>query len=534
MLNEIVYCPRLFALEHLDGEWADSADTVRGQTVHKRVDTQGGSVPAPGDPAPAVARSVLLGDDALGIVAKIDLVEAGEGVVVPVDYKKGKVPDVEEGAWLPERVQVCAQGLLLRAHGYTCDEGVLYFAASKRRVAVPFTDTLIARTLLAVEEAQQILDESVLPAPLVDSPKCHGCSLVGICLPDETNVLAGRDDQVRPLVPALERGLPLYVLERGAKLSLEKGQVRVRTRDGTERVRLMDTSRVAVVGAASVTTPLLAELGRRQIPLSVHSWGGKLLGSYIGAGGHNVLGRIAQHRVAADPEGCLPLARAMVHAKIANQRVLLRRNGQGVNQRSLQLLATYAEDSLVSRDAASLFGTEGIAARTYFAELPRMLKGDALTFDFKSRNRRPPRDPVNALLSFAYAALLRECTTALAAVGLDPWVGFLHRPRPGKPALALDLMEEFRPVIAESVVLTAINNGVVSAASFRQHTLGTALTDAGRRAFVRTFERRLAHEVTHPVFGHAMSYRRILEVQARLIAKTVRGDIPTYVAFRIR
>jgi CRISPR-associated protein Cas1 len=535
MINEVVYCPRLFALEHIDGEWADSADTVRGRTVHKRVDTGGGQLPDPGADRPAVVRSLSLGDPGLGIVAKIDLVHADADEVVPVDYKKGRVPEVPEGAWPPERVQVCAQGLLLRAHGYRCDRGILYFAGSRRQVDVVFDDALVQQTLEAIAQARRLLEASELPPPLVDSPKCHGCSLVGICLPDETNLLAGRSERVRTVAPAHEDGLPLYVLERGAKLSLRKGEILVRPPEGeARRVRIVDTSRVVVSGAASVTTPLLAELGRREIPLSVHGWGWKLQGTFVGAGGHNVLGRIAQHRVAADEEEALGLARAMVVGKIGNQRVLLRRNGREVPDRALALLSEYVEQAGRAPTRDALYGTEGIAARTYFEQLPRMLKGPGLDFDFETRNRRPPRDPVNALLSFAYACLLRECTQALVGVGLDAWVGFLHRPRPGKPALALDLMEEFRPVIADSVVLTAINNGVVGPGDFRRHRVGTALRDAARRRVVRTFEQRLAHEIQHPLFGRAMSYRRILEVQARLIAKAVRGDIPEYPPFRVR
>jgi len=539
MINEVVYCERLFALEHVDGEWDDNHHTVRGRTVHRRVDRPGGALPEPeegeGADAPTVARSVSLGDPGLGIVAKIDLVEADGGRVVPVDYKKGRRPDVAEGAWPPERVQVCAQGLLLRAHGYDCDEGVLYFAGSRRRVAVPFDDELVQATRDAIQRARAILDAGQLPPPLVDSPKCWGCSLVGICLPDETGVLRGERATVRPVAPAHEAGLPLYVVERGAKVSLRKGEVVVRTRDGEKtRVRLSDTSRVVVSGAASITSPLMAELARRQVPLSVHGWGGKLHGTFQAAGGHNVLARIAQHRAAADEALALPIARACVEGKIRNQRVLLRRNGQQVPDRALQLLSHYAEQATRADSVASLYGTEGVAARTYFEQFHRMLKGPALALDVGTRNRRPPRDPVNAMLSFAYACLLRECSQVLQAVGLDAWVGFLHRPRPGKPALALDLMEEFRPVVAESVVITAVNTGVVTPDDFIEHRVGTSMKDGGRRRFIKAFERRLAHEVTHPVFGRAMSYRRILEVQARMLAKHLRGDVPSYDAFRVR
>jgi CRISPR-associated protein Cas1 len=541
MLNEVVYCPRLFALEHVDGEWADSHDTVRGQTVHRRVDHGArGHLPEPevpqdSDEPPSIARSVHLGDPTVGIVAKIDLVEAGADGVVPVDYKKSKAPTVPEGAWLPERVQVCAQALLLRAHGYQVPYGMLYFAGSKRRVRVDLDEELVTITRGAVDRARAIIASEELPEPLFDSPKCVRCSLVGICLPDETHHLRSADAAlVRPIAPAHEQGLPLYVMERGAKLALRSGEILVTVKGKeVDRVRLAETSRVVVMGAASVTTPLMAKLAGEGIPLAVHGWGSKLMGQLLPAGGHNVQARIAQHRVAFDPPSVLPLARAFIVGKIANQRVLLRRNARGVDD-ALGQLADFVGQAGQADSVATLLGIEGMAARVYFQHFAHMFKTEPLAFDLDGRNRRPPKDPVNAMLSFAYACLARECTSVLHGVGLDPWVGLLHRPRPGKPALALDLMEEFRPIVADSTVLSAINNGIVGPDDFHRHRLGVAMTSQARRAFVRAFERRLAEEATHTLFGTRMSYRRIMEVQARLIAKALRADIPRYRAYRVR
>jgi len=183
-----------------------------------------------------------------------------------------------------------------------------------------------------------------------------------------------------------------------------------------------------------------------------------------------------------------------------------------------------------------LLGIEGTAARRYFSEFRGMLKTDGASpdFDFDGRNRRPPKDPVNALLSLAYAMLAREWTVTLHAVGLDPFLGFYHQPRYGRPALALDVMEEFRPLIADSVVLTAINNGEVRSEDFIRRMGSVALTPEGRRRFIETYERRMSQEITHPVFGYQVSYRRILEVQARLLGRYLCGEIPEYPSFTTR
>jgi CRISPR-associated protein Cas1 len=154
--------------------------------------------------------------------------------------------------------------------------------------------------------------------------------------------------------------------------------------------------------------------------------------------------------------------------------------------------------------------------------------------DFEGRNRRPPRDPMNALLSFAYAILVKDLTVALLSVGFDPFLGFFHRPRYGRPALALDLMEEFRPLIADSVVLTAVNTGVVRATDFVRRAGAVSLTEACRTRFLRAYERRMDELVTHPLFGYRISYRRVLEVQARLLARHLGGEIPVYPGFTTR
>jgi CRISPR-associated protein Cas1 len=176
-----------------------------------------------------------------------------------------------------------------------------------------------------------------------------------------------------------------------------------------------------------------------------------------------------------------------------------------------------------------------MAAKVYFEHFSSMLKGKAAwRFDFEGRNRRPPRDPVNALLSLAYSMLAKELTGVIHAVGLDPFLGFLHQPRYGRPALALDLMEEFRPLIADSVALSLINRGEVGPDDFVNAASGTFLKDAGRRAFWEGYFRRMDTEVSHPEFGYKMSYRRMLEVQARQLWRFLRGEAAGYHAFTTR
>jgi CRISPR-associated protein Cas1 len=199
-------------------------------------------------------------------------------------------------------------------------------------------------------------------------------------------------------------------------------------------------------------------------------------------------------------------------------------------------LAQLGEQAARVSSAEQLLGIEGNAGRLYFERFASLLHApaDVTAFDFTTRNRRPPKDPVNALLSFAYSMLTKDVAVALRISGFDPFLGFFHRPRHGRQALALDVMEEFRPIVADSVVVNAINTGVLTRRDFIHRSVGVTLSPEGRRKFLRAWERRLSEEVTHPLFGYRVSYRRIFEMQARLLARHLLGELPEYVGFRTR
>ncbi len=540
MVNEATYCRRLFWLEHVTKQFVESHDTRDGTRVHARVDKPGGRLAKrdaeEGEDAPAVARSVTLSSESLGIVGKIDLVESVGDMAIPVDYKRGSVPRIAQGAYDPERVQLCLQGLLLREAGYACDEGVLYYAESRRRVVIAFDDELIDLALRAIADARAITETTAIPAPLVDSPKCPRCSLVSICLTDETNLLrAERAGTVhRNLTPPADDALPLYVVAAGASVGKAGETLEVR-KDGVvvERARLLEVSHVSLFGNVQISTQALHGLAERGIPVFYLSFGGWLSAICHAPVSHSLDVRIAQHTAFGQFERVLSFARAFVEGKIRNQRTLLRRQlGEGAAD-DLRQLSWLIDRAPKAPDLDVLLGYEGQAARVYFSRFPDMLKA-GMGFDFEHRNRRPPRDPVNALLSFLYAMLVKECVAGLLSVGLEPGLGFLHRLRAGRPGLALDLAEEFRPLVADSVVLSMVNTGEIELSHFVSLPGEVALTPDGRRAVIGAFERRMNAEVTHPVFGYALSYRRVIAVQARLLARTLEGDIPRYPSFVTR
>ncbi len=408
-------------------------------------------------------------------------------------------------------------------------------------VRVAFDDELRALTRNAIDGLRLIAAGGQIPSPLEDSPKCARCSLVGICLPDEVNFLVKNETSPRPLAVPRDEALPLYVQARGAKVAKKGETLEVFVEDAkVQTVRLIDVSQLVVMGQVYVTTPTLHELMSREIPISWHSFGGWFLGHTIGTGHKNVELRTAQYRASFDAQTCLRLARSLVIAKIQNQRTLLRRNWKRDTPPE-DLMDGFLQDIRRTQRATNLgelLGAEGQGAARYFSAFGAMLSrnGDdpTLNFDFQTRNRRPPTDPVNALLSYAYSLLTRTWTVALTAVGFDCYRGFYHQPRYGRPALSLDMMEPFRPLIADSSVIQAINNGEVRPSDFISAGGSVNLSDDGRKRFIGTFERRLGQEVTHPEFGYKLSYRRLLELQARLLGRYLLGELSEYPNFTTR
>lgn len=595
MINEAVYCPRLFYLMHVEGQFEQNQDTAQGDDVHRRVDgkTDRLRLPSAAPPPPVFdessgpasqenlsnkhpdaatagaasgksaddavhARSVTLASDTLRVVAKLDLVEASGMRATPVDYKKGAPRYDDEGkptAWPPERVQICLQALVLRENGFVCDEGILYFHETRQRVRITIDDDLVRQTHQAVEQARQLENLSIPPPPLVASPKCPRCSLVAICLPDETTRCRARDGATADLptvrLPATPRDdlKPLYLNTHGLVVGRKSEVLEIKDNGKVvQEVRLRELNQVNLFGNIQVSTQVMQKLCELNIPLVMHSQSGYFQGMLQGTGLKNILLRREQFRIADDAKRSLQIAQALVAGKIRNQRVLLMRNHIDPPQRAIVELKRCAAKVARMDSAATLLGLEGTAARIYFSHFAGMLKpGDEpldplntlgapprFAFDFRGRNRRPPRDPVNALLSLAYTLLSKDLTIVAASVGFDPYLGFFHQPRPGRPALSLDLMEPFRPLIAESVVLTAINNRMVYPEHFIEAGNGVTMTPAGRKALFRAYEQRMDQLITHPLFDYRVSYRRLLEIQTRLLARVVSGELDTYPVFVTR
>lgn len=570
MVNEFVYCPRLFFYEWVEGVFRESVDTVEGQAQHRRVDRETKGMPAAEEIGEEKihTRSVTLSSERLRVIAKMDLIEIQDGVVTPVDYKHGRPREHDNGLelWPTDRVQLTVQGLILRENGYRCEEGVVYYASTKQRVRVELGENEIAEAENAIREAWQTARAGVMPLPLVDSPKCAGCSLAPVCLPDEVNRLeegwSEPDSDQLLLFAASETGppkkspsremrrllaprddlRPAYLNTQGLRVGKSGTVLQVKDKKAlVQEIRLNEICQLNLLGNIQLSTQAVQALCDAAIPVCYFSMGGWFYGITTGLCTKNVFLRQRQFASAGESWFCKRLARELVAGKIRNQRTFLLRNHIEPNQNTLAELKEMAARAEECPSLETLLGLEGNAAKLYFGAFAGLLKTDSdadlppmFRFDFAGRNRRPPRDAVNALLSLGYSLLVKDLTIACYAAGFDPMLGFYHQPRFGRPALALDLMEPFRPLIADSAVITAINTKMVSARDFVSAGGGVALTSEGRKGFYRAYELRMDMLVTHPIFGYRVSYRRLLELQVRLLAKVLDGEIAKYPVFVTR
>ena len=551
MLAAYAYCPRLSYLQWVQGEFQDSAETVEGRHLHRWIDAEEDAIPE--DFQPFHARSVSLSAPQAGVCCRIDLLEGDGSHVTPVEYKRGETRKSQAGPGIfePHLIQLAAQCLALWENGFSCDEGMVYYILSKEKVPVKFDTQLLDRTGALLADMRRAVQRGMLPPPLENSQRCDRCSMAGICLPDEVNLLREMgaekepnqerkqegqpEEKIRMLLASRDDQVPLYVVgqgktvrKRGERLevwSYEEGKI--------SEARIREISKVCLYGSAEITTPAMVELMQRNVPVLHFTHGGWFQGIALGMSHKNVQLRIQQFRWAEDEERSLSVARKIVSGKIENCRVLLSRNDKEIPGEVLESLKRLAAQAEGASQMQSLLGFEGAAAEVYFGRFGNMLKSSQ-NFSFQNRNKRPPKDPVNSVLSYLYGVLAKELFSTVLAAGFDPYLGFYHQPRYGRPALALDMMEEFRPVIADSSALTLFNKEELAGNDFIRTGIGISLTPDARRKVIAGYERRMQSEVVHPIFGYRLSYRRILEVQARLLARVLSGEIKEYPAFVTR
>ncbi len=509
------FCPRRAWLE-VQGERTDTYQMAVGTERHAPVDDSHGS-------RKEVLRALDVENIAWGYTGRCDSVEVlPDGSLGLVEYKATPVrrrPEVT----VPMRTQLVLQAAALTSMGKVVAEQTIYFTEHRKRVVVDLTDADFDHARTLVEATRTCVSGVVAPAVLEDDPRCSRCSHASVCMPDERAL----EPVGRRIVVDDPDSQVVHLSTPGSRASVRSGRMLVHK--GDEELATVPLERVqgvVVHGNVDLTGGLIRELLWRDLSVVWCTSSGRVVGYAASSSAPNGGPRCAQY--AAAVTGRLDLAREFIAAKITNQATMLRRNGDPTSVPRLRQLARVVASA---GSTAEIFGAEGEAASLYFAAFGSMLHDEQ---PFETRTRRPAHDPLNAALNYTYALLLGDCIRALRSCGLDPHAGFLHSSSRNKPALALDLAEEFRAPLADSTVIRAFNNGEISAADFSNRLGQVTLTERGRKKLIASYERRVSSEFAHPTFGYRVSWRRAIEVQARLVLGVLDGTQRDYRGVRTR
>lgn len=511
------FCPRRAWLEAA-GERTDTGQVASGVAQHRRADD-------PRDGRSHTARALDVAHVARDYVGRCDTVETlADGSLRVVEYKATPVRRSSE-VTEPMRIQLALQVAALSDMGHTVNSQAVYFTDQRQLVDVALDEADFTRAFELVEATRASLCSPHAPSPLEDDSRCTRCSHVEVCLPDERTLAPIR----RRIIVADPDTQVLHLTTPGSRASVRDGRVRIVK--GAEELATFPIERiqgVIVHGNVDLSGALIREILWRQLSIVWCTGSGRVVGWASSTDAPNGATRSAQQLASTSDR--VAFASEFISAKIANQATLLRRNGT-VDASTVHRLRELSRAALGIGSIAELFGVEGEAAAIYFSEFGSML-GSGQSFD--ARDRRPARDPVKAALNYAYALLLADAIRALRACGLDPHLGFLHSSNRNKPALALDLVEEFRAPLADSTVVRAFNNGELGRGSFVDRMGTFALSTSGRKALIAAYERRALSEIRHPVFGYRATWRRVIEIQARLILGVIDGSQPAYRGVRTR
>ncbi len=503
------FCPRRAWLE-VHGETTDTAQVAQGVVDHAPVDE-------PSTSRSARLRAVEVASSRLGITGRCDSIElAVDGAMTVVEHKASPLRR-RATATTPQRVQLALQALCLREQGHAVTGAAVWFTTTRRRVEVELDGELIAEAEAQVKATRDALTSDMPPPVLEDDTRCASCSHVSVCLPDEHRLRP----QARRIAVSDPSGRVLHLTSPGSRASIGRGQIRVKVRDEEPTtIPFAQVAGIVVHGNADVSSALVRETLERGFPIVWCTWSGRVVGWATPAGGPNGDARSRQHHLPAPTR--LEAAREIVGGKLLNQAAFLRRHDRPERVKIRELARSV--DTAASID--TLLGIEGRAAALYFAAFSSTMKPKWATI--VKRSGRPAVDEVNAALNVVYALLLGDVLRAVIACGLDPSGGVLHSDGRNKPALALDLMEEFRSPIADSSVVWAVNNGELHARDFRHDLDAVRLTPKGRKALIAAYERRAGSEFRHPHFGYRITWRRAMEVQARMFLAFAIGELERY------
>jgi CRISPR-associated protein Cas1 len=525
-LHALAYCPRLFYLEEVEELYTQDAAVFAGRRLHVELEKQ----------ADEDWEDLLLESHELGLRGRVDALRTRDGQVIPYEHKRGRCHRDQHGqpqAWESDKLQVLAYAYLIELSlRRPIQEGRIRYHADNVLVHVPLDDAGRAAVRQAIAEARLLRQSTHRPPVATNERLCARCSLAPVCLPEEARLAHDREWQPIRLFPADDDRQVIHILEPGTCVGRTGDQLKItRRQQPVETLPVRQVGQVVLHSFSQISTQALHFCADQQIGVHFVSGGGRYVGSFDQRQG-SIQRRIRQYQALSQPDICLRLAQQLVTCRGQGQRKFLMRGQRGLNPIPAGLSQAIAQMKLIlkqvpqTQSLASLLGVEGNLAALYFGALPYLI-GETVDpkLHFDGRNRRPPQDRFNALLSFGYALLLKDVMNCILTVGLEPALGFYHQPRTQAPPLALDLLEIFRVPLVDMSVMGSVNRGQWDLqADFDLRGQQVWLSDSGRRKFVKLYESRKEQTWKHPITEYSLTYRRLLELEVRLLEKEWSGE----------
>ena len=523
-LHALAYCPRLFYLEEVEELYTQDAAVFAGRRLHAELEKQEGED----------WEDLFLESETLGLRGRVDALRTRDGQTIPYEHKRGRAhrdDDKQPQAWESDRLQVLAYACLLEmALGIVIQEGRIRYHADNVLVHIPLDDAGRQEVQAAVQIAKELRTSTHRPPVTENERLCARCSLAPVCLPEEARLAHDREWQPIRLFPADDEREVLHVLEPGTCIGRAGDQLKVsRKGQAVQKLAIRQISQVVLHSYSQISTQALSFCKEYEVGVHWVSGGGRYVGGFDPRNG-SIQRRLAQYKALSDEEQCLALAKRLVQCRGQSQRKFLMR-GQRTGRSEAVASAIGQMQALLKQvnktgSIPSLLGVEGKLAAIYFGVLSELVGEDVSEeLHFSSRNRRPPKDRFNALLGFGYALLLKDVMNSILAVGLEPALGFYHQPRTQASPLALDLMEIFRVPLIDMTVMASVNRGnwdVMEDFEIRGQQVW--LSNSGSRKFIQFYERRKSECWKHPILGYSISYRRLMELEVRLLEKEWMGE----------
>jgi len=520
------YCPRLYYLEEVEELYTQDAAVFAGRRLHVELEKDEGDE----------WHQLVLENQDLGLRGKVDALRTRGGQTIPYEHKKGRCyrdKDNKPQAWESDRIQILAYACLIEAElGITVPEGRIRYHADNVLVHVPLDDQARQDVLASIERARQLRLSPERPPVTTNERLCARCSLAPVCLPEETRLVQGQTDHAVRLFPEDDERKIIHVTEAGTRIGKSGEQFKITKREGgTTTIPSRQVGQLVLHSYVQISTQAMYFCAEQEVGLHLISGGGRYLGSLDTRQG-SIQRRIGQYKALTDEALCLQLARQLVTCRGQSQRKFLMRGQRGTYppneklEQAIEQMQRTLKQVPKADSIASLLGLEGNLAALYFGALPSLISDNvALGLRFQGRNRRPPKDRFNALLSFGYSMLLKDVMNGILTVGLEPALGFYHQPRTQAPPLALDLMEIFRVPLVDMPVMASVNRNQWDVdEDFTKRGDQVWLSDAGRRKFISLYERRKEESWKHPVTQYSLTYRRLIELEVRLLEKEWMGE----------